>query len=138
MHTYKAALIGELIGMARATDGNEHLITKSATAVIRKVLYFDDNQLTESLFLCLREEIMEEKRQMVPDCFHCSAPCGKTSAYDLAAIRDHKQFKDRLLTDLTSNTVIPEDLLYKGLIILGMDDIYPELEAFWDAEMKKI
>lgn len=138
MNHYKSALIGELVGLARATDGNEHLINPSATAIIRKVLLTHENQLNETTFTHLRDEILTQKRNMVPDCFLCAAPCGKTSAYDLAFIQDHRQFKERIITDLTSISVIPEELLYKSLIILGMEDIYPELMEFWYSEMQKL
>lgn len=138
MNPYKLSLIGELIGLARATDGNEHLITSAATDVIRKVLLTEESRLTETEFDSIREEILTQKRNMVPDCFLCAAPCGKTSAYDLSAIHAHKQFKNRILSDLTSIVSIPEDILYKGLIILGMDDIYPELEQFWKISVKNV
>lgn len=131
MNPYKLSLIGELIGLARATDGNEHLINESATLIVRKVLLADENCLDEAAFVRLRDEVLTQKRNMVPDCFLCAAPCGKTSAYDLSAVREHQLFKARILRDLTSVPTIPEEFLYKGLIILGMDDIYPELEEFW-------
>lgn len=137
MNSYKSILIGELIGLARATDGNEHLITPSATQVIRKILATEDQALNEGAFTLLWAEILEEKRKMVPDCFLCAAPCGKTSAYDLSAIEnhieEHRDFKGRILSQLTTSD-LSEERLYKGLIILGMDDIYPELIAFWDNE----
>lgn len=131
MNPYKLSLIGELIGLARATDGNEHLINASATEIVRRVLLADENCLDEAAFICLRDEVLNQKRNMVPDCFLCAAPCGKTSAYDLSAVREHQQLKTRILRDLISVSSIPDDFLYKGLIILGMDDAYPELEEFW-------
>lgn len=138
MNSYKSILIGELIGLARATDGNEHLITPSASQVIRKVFGTVDHALDESTFTLLREEILEEKRKMVPDCFLCAAPCGKTSAYDLSSMQnyseEHRVFKEQILSDLGSASV-SEELLYKGLIILGMDDIYPELIEFWESQI---
>lgn len=137
MNSYKSILIGELIGLARATDGNEHLITPSATQVIRDILALEEQALNEGVFAQLREEILEEKRKMVPDCFLCAAPCGKTSAYDLSSmqnhVKEHRVFKERVLSDLSSASV-SEEFLYKGLIILGMDDIYPELIEFWGSQ----
>jgi len=130
MNLYKEKLIGALIGIARATDGNEHLISRKSTALIRECLPLEPSNkedLTEYL-----DRVEAVKRKMVPDCFHCADPCGRTAAYDLgdldnleAGIRHQKI---RLLQALirTAESGTGEDsLLYRGLIVLGMDD-YPE------------
>ncbi len=38
MNTWEQLLLGELIGLARATDGNEHLITDELTGIIQEIL----------------------------------------------------------------------------------------------------
>lgn len=135
--TRKEQLIGELIGLARATDGNEHLRSDAATKLIRRVLLSSDNHITEAVFTQLHWEILAQKRSMVPDCFHCASPCGRTSAFDLDAIQDLPEdqqiFKHRILTDLANLAGNPQitDALYQGLILLGMEECHTELQEYW-------
>ena len=81
-------LTGAIIGLARATEGNEHMVTDSTAAVIVEGLFatltnvnFDS---TDLLGLIGKVEI--EKKKLVPDCFHCASPCGRTNDYDLSKL----------------------------------------------------
>lgn len=116
-------LIGELIGLARATDGNEHLIIPSATAMIRECLLAVGNETADTEYFMAR--ILEEKRKIVPNCFVCANPCGRTSPFDLDQIPEGeiRELKFALLDALlrTADTV-REDILYRDLVIIGLED----------------
>lgn len=134
-------LIGALIGIARATDGNEHLISPSSTAVIVESLAalaaetgFDT--AAQNAF-CRRVE--DEKRNMVPDCFLCACPCGKNSDYPMEnlwnAEPEIRECKCRILQTLRGIAVqahaaallghhdeAVDRFFYKALFAVGMDD----------------
>lgn len=138
-------LIGVLIGLARATDGNEHLISESSTAVIVDCLSAMHNNVVfdEAALERYLHRVSEEKRKMVPNCFTCAAPCGRTAAYDLqmlqAADPEIREMKMRLLgsicriaADIRNASVMgcddadAENVIYKALIVIGMDDYTTE------------
>ena len=133
-------LTGALIGLARATDGNEHLINPGATDLIIEGLFatltnvnFDNDALT-----ALLARVEEEKRKMVPDCFTCASPCGKNFDYDMEdlwnADADIRSLKSLILFGIRGVAAYAyhaavlgchdEDVdrfLYKALIVIGMD-----------------
>lgn len=122
-------LIGALIGLSRATDGNEHLISSSSTAVIIESLtaHEDDRSILEELL----RRAGDEKRKMVPDCFLCANPCGRTSDFDLAQLQradpEIRELKVQILSGLkriaaSAPGIYDEKLLYKGLVVIGMED----------------
>lgn len=120
-------LMGELIGLARATDGNEHLITPSATEVIRVCLHAAHT--TTGDISCLQERILEEKRKMVPNCFVCANPCGRTSAFDFSELPAGpiRALKLTLLDALCAAAdSVPEPILYRDLVIIGIPDYTEE------------
>lgn len=137
-------LIGALVGLARATDGNEHLITPSSTAVVIQCLAATQEDAAVAELLT---KIAEEKRKMVPDCFTCAAPCGRTSDYDLSGLRDGDSqvnaLKSLLLMSIRTAAAYTarrgsydknaELFFYKALVAIGMDgfgleDIKPIVE----------
>ncbi len=78
-------LTGSLIGLARATEGNAHLLTDSTAAVIVEGLFatltnvnFDDDAL-----LSILDRVESEKKKLVPDCFSCASSCGKNNNYNM-------------------------------------------------------
>lgn len=116
-------LIGALIGIARAVDGNEHLITPSATALIRACLRGIREDIADAEQLMV--EILEEKRKIVPDCFVCANPCGRTSPFDLSQIPEGeiRQLKFTLLDALCCCAeTVDEALLYRCLAVIGIED----------------
>lgn len=134
-------LMGCLVGLARATDGNEHLISPSSTDVIVKSLSADCHDSSELEALLKRVE--EEKRKMVPDCFRCASPCGKNSDYDMdrlwKAEEDVRSLKLLLIRGIRDLAVCAsraaaqghydqetERFFYKALIVIGMDDFSRE------------
>ena len=134
-------LTGALIGLARVTDGNEHLICESATAVIVESLFATltnvnfDNAALEKLM----ERVEEEKRKMVPDCFSCASPCGKNDDYDMSRLwnadEDIRSLKSLILFGIRGMAAYAyhaavlgyhesevDRFFYKALISLGMED----------------
>ncbi len=78
-------LTGSLVGLARAAEGNETLITDATDQLIIEGLFstltnvsFDEHRLS-----ALVEKAEEEKRRIIPNCFSCVASCGKSNDYDL-------------------------------------------------------
>ena len=117
-------LVGELIGLARATDGNEHLITPDVAKLIRHCLETD--QLDENGISHLIEQVIAAKKAIVPDCFYCANPCGRTNSYDMDALKDEpeliqKSKKDILEKLRTCHESTSERSLYRGLISVGLD-----------------
>ena len=134
-------LTGSLIGLARATDGNEHLISESSTAVIVESLFatltnvnFDDAALGRLL-----ERVEQEKRKMVPDCFTCASPCGKNNDYNMEdlwnAAEDIRSLKSLILFGIRGVAAYAyhaavlgyhdeavDRFFYKALTAIGMDD----------------
>lgn len=119
-------LIGALIGLARATDGNEHLITDSSTAVIVESLRASDPAHMEVMLT----RVEEEKRKMVPNCFTCACPCGRTDPYDLNQLDNAepqvRELKIQILSQIRnlahSSMKDIEPLLYKALIVIGIEE----------------
>ena len=92
-------LVGALIGLARVTDGNPHLLTPQVREILRS-----------GLALCRREPdacdrqipaIHAMKSQLAPDCARCSHPCGKNDDFDLDLLahepENEREIKQNLL-----------------------------------------
>jgi len=134
-------LTGALIGLARAADGSEHLITPEASMTVIESLFatltnvnFDNAALEELL-----RRVEEEKRRMVPDCFACANPCGRNNDFDMndlwTAQEDLRSLRSLILFGirgvaayayhaavLGARDETVERFLYKALIAIGMED----------------
>jgi len=129
MTIWEEKLLGELVGLARATEGNEHLITESITHIIAEILLA--NVCTETKYVHYISKIHIAKRKMVPDCFQCANPCGKTAALDLSSLLEKEspqiwQIKYAIANELrtlaaSERSQHAELKLYRGLIILGLE-----------------
>ncbi|MDE7261174.1 MAG: hypothetical protein K2N78_03805 [Oscillospiraceae bacterium] len=78
-------LTGALIGIARAVDGNEHLISDSTDKIVREGLAatLPDANLGNDSLSALIQCAEDEKKKLIPLCYECAAPCGKNSNYDM-------------------------------------------------------
>lgn len=78
-------LTGVLIGIARAVDGNEHLISESTDKIVRESLAaaLPDANLENDSLSSLIQQAEDEKRKLIPHCYECAAPCGKNNNYDM-------------------------------------------------------
>ena len=128
-------LFGALIGLSRATFGNEDLITSSTFAVVVEGLSAiadDSDQLTD-----LIRRVNEEKYKLVPSCFYCSSPCGRTSNYDMCqlnlAAEDVRLLKLSILSKLSAlagsnlSSLPTEAMVYRALAAVGEDWTVEEL-----------
>lgn len=135
-------LTGALIGLARVTDGNDHLINPSATAILVEGLVatqpnanFDSNALNSLL-----HRVMEEKRKMIPDCFACAYPCGKNNDYDMSKLRNAddeiRELKTQILFTVREVAAYAyraalrgdhddtiDRFFYKALTAIGIDEL---------------
>ena len=107
-------LFGEMISLARITDGNEHLITPDSTALLRRCLSRMASGTADPQLLTT--EILAQKQKMVSDCFRCANPCGKTFPYDLGELPEGeiRDLKVAILDRLCVKPDVPEDLLYRA------------------------
>ena len=82
-------LTGALIGIARAVDGNEHLISDSTDQIIQEGLTatIPGAEPEEERLLALIQGAEDEKRKLVPLCYECASPCGKNNNYDIRRLR---------------------------------------------------
>lgn len=149
-------LTGALIGLARATDGNEHLINPAATAVIVDGLASAFDPSADYAGLLGRVE--EVKRSMVPDCFLCASPCGKNNAYNMEQLlneeEDVRNLKHLLLLGIRGMALFAREaaalscrddqvdrFFYKALIVIGLegfskDDFLPILSDLGNVNQK--
>lgn len=129
----EAVLIGELIGLARGTDGSEHLITPEITNVVSACLRAKGG---DALMEDLRQLAISAKRKVVPNCFTCANPCGRTFPFDLNLLDEEpesiRQKKlalleaARELAGAQRRTQQQDGLLYRALIAIGIQEIDPE------------
>ena len=134
-------LTGSLIGLARATEGNEHMLSDSTAAVVVEGLFatltnvnFDNDAL-----LALLDRVEIEKKKLIPDCFHCASPCGKNNDYDLTRLwnaqEDIRSLKSLILFGIRGVAAYAyhaavlghrdesiHQFLYKALIAIGIEE----------------
>ena len=104
-------LTGALIGIARAVDGNEHLISDSTDKIVREGLAATipgTKPGNRSLSLLI-QRAEDEKRKLIPLCYECASPCGKNNNYDMrglyAADEDICSLKSLILCGIRSMAV---------------------------------
>ena len=126
-------LFGEMISIARITDGNEHLITPDSTALLRLCLSRMASGTADTQVLA--KEILAQKQKMVPDCFRCANPCGKTFPYDLGELPEGeiRDLKIAILDRLCVKADVQEELLYRALTAVSLwgyekEDLLPILD----------
>lgn len=133
-------LTGALVGLARAADGNEHMVSDSTAAVVVEGLFatltnvnFDNEALA-----ALLERVDAEKRKLVPDCYQCVSACGRTEDYDMDKLwnadEDIRSLKSLILFGIRGIAAYAyhaavlgyrdsaiHKFLYKALFAIGMD-----------------
>lgn len=129
-NTLQDRLIGELIGLARATEGNEHLITPSTNRTTEEVLCAVGTGAHPDRLQQLLEQVDEEKRKMVPMCYQCAASCGRTNGYDMAALEaappQIRRLKRQILETICALAAAPgqkdHSFFYLALYAIGRED----------------
>lgn len=135
-------LTGALIGLARAAQGNEHLLTASTDRVILEGLFTtvtNVNFNNETIRVQI-QNVEAEKQKLVPNCACCASSCGRTDNYDMknlwqAENEDIRSLKSLILFGIRGIAAYayhaavlgysaPEvnSFFYKALFAVGMDD----------------
>lgn len=145
-------LTGSLIGLARATDGNAHMITDTTNAAMTEALGAAHGGARQdaTALSALMEKVAAEKQKLVPDCALCAMPCGRTADYDMQGLQEAQEsvrlLKFRILSAAgaladSGRASAFYDLLYKALFSVGMEDwgeeeLLPILQEVEDAISK--
>ena len=141
-------LTGALIELARATEGNEDLVSETTDKVIMEGLSFAiTNDGCSSLEITeLIQRVQEEKKKLVPNCFSCTASCGRNDDYDMQTLwtadKDIRALKLLILLAVQGIAVYAcraviagytdkdvNDFFYKALFAIGMNWGKDELAA---------
>ena len=134
-------LTGSLIGLARATEGNEHMLTDSTAQVVVESLFatLTNVNFDNAALLAMLSRVEAEKRKLVPDCFHCVNACGRTGDYDMNRLwnaqEDIRSLKSLILFGIRGIAAYAYHagvlgyrdetihmFLYKALLAIGMED----------------
>ncbi|MCI7766383.1 MAG: hydroxylamine reductase [Oscillospiraceae bacterium] len=134
-------LTGALIGLARAVNGNEDIVTEKTYKLIIEGLFtavtnvnFNNDTINE-----LIEKIALEKNRYVSQCGSCASPCGRTDDYDMQKLwndnEDIRSLKSLILFGIRGMAAYAyhagvlgysdEDVnsfFCKALFAIGMDD----------------
>lgn len=134
-------LTGALIGLARATEGNEALVDDNTDKLILEGLFTTitnvnfNNQTIEVLI----KKIEAEKERLVPNCFSCASCCGRNDNFDMQLIwqgdEDVRSLKSLILFGIRGIAAYAyhasvlgytdkevNSFFYKALFAIGMRD----------------
>ena len=113
-----------MIGLVRAIEGNEHFISEQTDYLLLRGLHLTEQEEDKTALQKLMEKIDALKRKLIPGCYTCGAPCGKTAAPSSKLFTESDDLALRL-TVLTTLREQPFDAatLYPTLYRLGMSDI---------------
>lgn len=125
-------LTGTLIGLARATEGNDHMVTDSTVAVMLEALAATapDANCSANTLLSLLNQAEAEKQKLVPECYRCASPCGRTKNYDLRQLQKEAADICKLKLQILSLSrqvaackgAASSQLLFRALFSVGMSD----------------
>ena len=134
-------LTGALIGLARAAEGNEPLVTEEMNQLVLEGLFttvtnvnFNDETLKILIY-----KIENAKKKLVPNCFTCSGSCGRNDNFDMNTLwttdEDVRSLKSLILFGIRGMAVYAyhasvlgytdetiSKFFYKALFAVGMKD----------------
>lgn len=134
-------LTGALIGLARATEGNEESVNIDTDKLVLEGLFttvtnvsFNDETLT-----ALIGRVNAEKERLVPRCLHCDSGCGRNDDYDMRELwnadEDIRSLKSLILFGIRGMAAYAyhaavlgytdaevDKFFYKALFAVGMKD----------------
>ncbi len=81
-------LTGALIGLARATEGNEHLVNETTDKLILEGLFstITNVNFNNETLMTLIDRVELEKERLVPKCFECASACGRNDNFDMQSL----------------------------------------------------
>ena len=134
-------LTGALIGLARATEGNEQLVTEEMNQLVLEGLFttITNVNFNDEILKLLIDKIEDTKKKLVPNCFTCSDSCGRNNNFDMSTLwttdEDIRSLKSLILFGIrgmaayayhasvlgyTDETI--SKFFYKALFAVGMKD----------------
>ena len=134
-------LTGALIGLARATEGNEQLVTEEMKQLVLEGLFttITNVNFNDETLKLLIDKIEDTKKKLVPNCFTCSDSCGRNNNFDMSTLwttdEDIRSLKSLILFGIrgmaayayhasvlgyTDETI--SKFFYKALFAIGMKD----------------
>ena len=134
-------LTGALIGLARATEGNEQLVTEEMNQLVLEGLFttITNVNFNDETLKLLIDKIEYTKKKLVPNCFTCSDSCGRNNNFDMSTLwttdEDIRSLKSLILFGIrgmaayayhasvlgyTDETI--SKFFYKALFAIGMKD----------------
>ena len=134
-------LTGALIGLARATEGNEQLVTEEMNQLVLEGLFttITNVNFNDETLKLLIDKIEDTKKKLVPNCFTCSDSCGRNNNFDMSTLwttdEDIRSLKSLILFGIrgmaayayhasvlgyTDETI--SKFFYKVLFAIGMKD----------------
>ena len=134
-------LTGALIGLARATEGNEQLVTEEMNQLVLEGLFttITNVNFNDEILKLLINKIEDTKKKLVPNCFTCSDSCGRNNNFDMSTLwttdEDIRSLKSLILFGIrgmaayayhasvlgyTDETI--SKFFYKALFAIGMKD----------------
>lgn len=134
-------LTGALIGLARATEGNEQLVTEEMNQLVLEELFttITNVNFNDETLKLLIDKIEDTKKKLVPNCFTCSDSCGRNNNFDMSTLwttdEDIRSLKSLILFGIrgmaayayhasvlgyTDETI--SKFFYKALFAIGMKD----------------
>ena len=126
------SLVGRLVGLVRAAEGNEDLVDAGTMELIREALADDDTRIAD-----LEARIAAEKRRLAPDCITCAVKCGRTDDWDPSSLDEEgdevRALKLSLIEHLGGNAkVMTDDDVLRALYHIGFAGLEPQdLEPFF-------
>lgn len=142
-------LTGALIGLARATEGNEDLVTADTHKLVLEALFttITNVNFNNETINALIERVEAEKERLVPRCYSWASACGRNDDYDMnmlwEADEDIRSLKSLILfgirgvaayayhalvlgyTDESVNNFFFKALFAIGMKDWGMDELLP-------------
>lgn len=81
-------LTGAMIGLARASEGNAHLVTAYTDKLMLEGLFttVTNVNFNNETITILMEKIENEKERLVPKCSVCASDCGKNGNFDMQSV----------------------------------------------------
>ena len=142
-------LTGALIGLARATEGNEQFVTEEVNQLVLEGLFttITNVNFNDETLKLLIDKIEDTKKKLVPNCFTCSDSCGRNNNFDMNTLwttdEDIRSLKSLILfgirgmaayayhasvlgyTDETTSKFFYKALFAIGTKDWGMDELLP-------------
>ena len=153
-------LTGALIGLARATEGNEQLVTEEMNQLVLEGLFttITNVNFNDETLKLLIDKIEDTKKKLVPNCFTCSDSCGRNNNFDMSTLwttdEDIRSLKSLILfgirgmaayayhasvlgyTDETISKFFYKALFAVGMKDWGMDELLPIVSEVGEVNLR--